>query len=393
MGKEVALRQIGGVVAAQKYAEALAGLAGLVGADMDGKPILKLDRQEGFWRFGEGDTELTEKDVLAVNPFSFKKGFIAFADDGPASTIDGEVAEYLVPVTAPMPYKDELPEVEVIKGKRGKPDKVPSWDLQLTVDLMVVEGPNKGAEMVYKPTSKGGLRMVRKLSEEVARRLAEGDEVCVPVIEVFSETYTHKTYGRVFTPAFEIIDWSTMDDEEFGASTARAEPEEDAPKAKPAKHPKAGEKTAKGHDVDPRGTRKARAPEPEAEESEDEEEPAPRTRGRRAEPDDAAPARSGRARREPEPDPAEEEEPAPRARSRRDRDADDVPAATSKAGTRRRAPEPEEEGEEEEAAPRTRRSRGETEEEAPRRARSRTSAEPEPAGVRGRRATVGHRAA
>jgi hypothetical protein len=33
----------------------------------------------------------------------------------------------------------------------------------------------------------------------------------VPLLELKTEHYQHKTYGRIFTPIFDITDWVSMD--------------------------------------------------------------------------------------------------------------------------------------------------------------------------------------
>jgi hypothetical protein len=43
----------------------------------------------------------------------------------------------------------------------------------------------------------------------------------VPLLELKTEHYQHKTYGRIYTPIFDIVDWVSMD-------TASAEEADDA---------------------------------------------------------------------------------------------------------------------------------------------------------------------
>src|SRR5688572_9915539 len=250
---QVALTRFGGLDGAKKFAGALMNIGLMVGSD-DGKPILKMSK-DGYWTFGQEEIELEEGDLLAINPASIKHGYIAFADDGPATTVDGDSAQIYQPITMPLPYVNELPEVEVIKGKRGKQDWTPHWQFTLAFDAVVIEGPNTGAEMVYKPVSKGGLRMIRQIAEEIAKRLEDGSDECVPVVELFSDHYDHKTYGKTYFPVCEILEMMTLDDQTFsGAGTTDHA-------TKPVKHPKKGETTARGHKVD------ARAEEPAAEEA------------------------------------------------------------------------------------------------------------------------------
>lgn len=266
MANDLVLKTFGGVEAVKKYAAA--AYAAVAGVQFgDGKPILKLDKDSGDWFFGQEDTPLHKTDLLAVNPASFKHGFIAFDGNAVAFDEDGEAAEILLPITQPLPYRDELPRLEEPKKKRnarGGGDRTPRWMDQLAIELIVIDGKNKGAEMVFKPTSVGGLRMCAKLIGEVARRLDAGETDIVPLVELYSSSYNHRTYGEVFNPEHAIVEWKDFDDGDFVASTP-VKSRSGAEKADPK------EKTRRGDDVDTRRSSRR---------DDDEEERAPR--GRRA---------------------------------------------------------------------------------------------------------------
>ena len=188
MGREVVpFDRLGGVEYAKKLGQSIANSLNSLPTEMDGKPILKMTRT-GEWEFGADNEPLEPDDLLAINPLSFRHGYIAFGDNGPAETVDGEIAEIIVPITAPLPHKEDLPELEEIKQKRGEAPIIPRWQLQLSVEMVVVDGPYKGQTLVYKPVSKGGMKLFRILAEEVARRLIEGNDDCVPVVELFSSS-------------------------------------------------------------------------------------------------------------------------------------------------------------------------------------------------------------
>jgi hypothetical protein len=49
----------------------------------------------------------------------------------------------------------------------------------------------------------------------------------VPIVLLKKEHYQHKSYGRIFTPVFDVVDWVAMDKEPDGDE---AEPDaEEAP--------------------------------------------------------------------------------------------------------------------------------------------------------------------
>ena len=353
MGTAIAIRGFGNIEKMKSLGRKMTQQAYFGGGTEDMKPILQLDKDEGYWRFGSDGDELTEKDVIAVNPASFRHGYVAFGKEGTgvALTLDGDSAEVMVPFDFDPPIRDELPELELVRFKRGEPEREPDWKFCRSVDMVVVEGPNKGAEFVYKPTSRGGGRMVAKLQAEIGRRMEDGTEECVPLIELFSESYKHRTYGKIYNPTFEIIEWVTPDEDGTG--------EDDD--TKPQKHPKKGERTAKGDLVD------QREDEPE-DDGEDEEDAKPARKGRRAAKEDAKPARKGRRSRAvepeddgPEEDEPEEDEPEETTRRRGSRRADvkeRTKADTARRSRRGREEEPEEDDEPEEDAKPARRGRG-----------------------------------
>jgi hypothetical protein len=51
----------------------------------------------------------------------------------------------------------------------------------------------------------------------------------VPVVRLKKDHYQHKSYGRIYTPVFEIVEWVSMD-----GARDEAPAEEAAPAAEPA---------------------------------------------------------------------------------------------------------------------------------------------------------------
>lgn len=416
MGNALVLKAFGGVEAAKKYAAAAYAVISTIGMGNDGKPILRLT-EDGDWIFGQDETPLHKTDLLAINPASFRHGYIAFDDKGVAFDVHGDPAEILQPIVQPLPYRDDLPELEEPRGKRSK--RVPKWQDQLALDLIVVDGKNKGAEMVYKPTSVGGLRMCAKLIGEVARRLEADELEIVPLVELFSSSYFNRTWNKdVAVPEHAIIEWREFDDAEFVA-TAPAKAKSNGKGAEKvstsgAREVDPKEKTRRGDDVDTRRSSRRRdddedqaprsrrgAPrEDEVDDQDEDGEPrrtrrergveAPtdkvvRARDRAERTDDDRPARRGRSV-EDVADEVEEDE-APR-RSRRGRDEE--PAE----GRSRRGRD--DDADDAKPAARSRRGRDEAEEEveeraAPRRARRDDDEDDRAAGPRGRKAASGGR--
>jgi len=159
-----------------------------------GTVILKMDKT-GHWVFGADQTEVEDDSTWAVNPFSFVHGFIAWGD--------GEVlGEKMVPVSQPLPELDGAPPA----AKKG-------WETQVGMSLKCISGEDKGMEARFTTTSVGGKRSVQALAVALADQVDKDQSKPVPVVRLKKEHYQHKSYGRIFTPVFEVVDWVSLDGE------------------------------------------------------------------------------------------------------------------------------------------------------------------------------------
>jgi hypothetical protein len=188
----------------QNLSQALRSLDASVGGS-DGVAILKMDKT-GHWVFGADQTEVEEGSTWAVNPFSFVHGYIAWGD--------GEVlAEKMVPVSDPLPEVDPAPP----QAKRG-------WELQIGMGLKCLSGEDEGLEVRYCVTSVGGKRAVQKLALDIAAQVETDQSKPVPTVKLKKDHYTHKSYGRIFTPVFDIVNWLGLDGKQDEAPPAEAAP-------------------------------------------------------------------------------------------------------------------------------------------------------------------------
>jgi hypothetical protein len=155
-----------------------------------GMPMLSFKR-EGTWMFGQKRTIVEEGSRWAVNPLTFKWGFICF--DGANKVI----GERLVPVSQPKPEVAELP------------DKGFTWHEQWAVALKCIDGTDAGTETVYKPTTNGGLQAIAGLIEAVRDRLngGEHDGKVVPIVQLRKDSYQKPPYGRIWKPLLPVTGW------------------------------------------------------------------------------------------------------------------------------------------------------------------------------------------
>ena len=176
-----------------------------------GTVILKMDKT-GTWVFGADQTEVEDDSLWAVNPFSFTHGRIAWGD--------GEVlAEHMVSVAEPLPEADVAPP----GAKKG-------WEMQVGLSLKCISGEDKDMEARFTTTSVGGKRAVQTIALAIAEQVEKDQSKPVPVVRLGKSHYSHKSYGKIFTPVFEIVEWVGMDGSADSGAEKLEAPEEAAAK-------------------------------------------------------------------------------------------------------------------------------------------------------------------
>jgi len=160
-------------------------------ASASGMVILKMDRT-GHWVFGADQTEVEDHSIWAINPFSFVHGYIAWGE----GTV---LAEKMVSVAEPLPEVDAPPS----GAKRG-------WEMQIGFTLACTNGEDEGLQARYTATSVGGKKAVQELATAIAAQVDKDQNKPVPMVALKKEHYQHKTYGRIHTPVFDIVDWASL---------------------------------------------------------------------------------------------------------------------------------------------------------------------------------------
>lgn len=174
-----------------------------------GVVILKMDKT-GHWVYGADQTEVEDEATWAINPFSFVHGFIAWGD--------GEVlGEKMASVSQPLPELDVSPP----GAKKG-------WETQVGMSLKCLTGEDKGMEARFTTTSVGGKRAVQALAVALAEQVEKDQTKPVAVVKLKKDHYAHKSYGKIYTPVFQVMEWVSMDADEVPAE-AEAVAAEEAP--------------------------------------------------------------------------------------------------------------------------------------------------------------------
>lgn len=180
---------------------------------------LKLSKA-GEWLFGADDDEVNENSLFAVATDSFVTGWQAW-DDG---ELTGEEIQALEEGAIP---RSELPEVDG------------DWKPLIGFNLLGIEGADEGVQLMYKTTSKGGIKAVNALMKTIVAHAQSGTHngALIPVIALSTDHYKHKKYGKIFTPVLKVLEWENALD--FGVDEPVAvEPEpvvEPEPTPEPAR--------------------------------------------------------------------------------------------------------------------------------------------------------------
>ena len=156
-----------------------------------GTVIIKMDKT-GHWVYGGDQTEVQEGSEWAVNPFSFVHGYIAWGN----SEVLGEK---MVPVTEPLPELEPAP----ANAKRG-------WELQVGFEMTCINGDDKGLVARFTSTSTGGKRALQSLGTEISEHINVDQDTPVAIVSLATDHYSHKSYGKVYTPVFEIVRFESM---------------------------------------------------------------------------------------------------------------------------------------------------------------------------------------
>jgi hypothetical protein len=161
-----------------------------------GLPLMQFKSREnnGTWLFGQRRTIPEDGSLWAVNPTTFKWGYICFGANN--KVLD----ERLVSVSLPKPNLAELPDT-------GAP-----WQEEWAVNLKCTSGADAGVEVAFKISTVGGTQVIAGLIEAVRDRLNGGqhDGKVVPIVHLSKDSYPHPQYGRVWYPLLTIVDWMPL---------------------------------------------------------------------------------------------------------------------------------------------------------------------------------------
>jgi hypothetical protein len=196
--KQVAPAPAGGALdslAALQTALAKVNTAAIIGRT--GLPMMQFKREgSGTWMFGQKRTVPEPGSRWAINPMTFRWGYICFGDN--KKVLD----EHVVSVSLPKPLVTELPDT-------GFP-----WQEQWSVNMKCLDGADAGVEVVYKMSTDGGIKSIVIMLGLVRDRLNSGQHggKIVPTVLLEKDSYPHKEHGRVWIPVLDNnVEWMSLD--------------------------------------------------------------------------------------------------------------------------------------------------------------------------------------
>src|SRR5262249_4415196 len=218
--KRVAPAPAGGALtslAALQTALANVNTAAIIGRS--GLPMMLFKAREGSGAWGYGQRRIIpEPDSRwAINPLTFKRGYIAF---GPDKKVLGE---HLASIAKPMIDVTTLPNVNA------------PWQEEWTVNMKCLDGADAGVEVIFKANTDGGVKAVVTLLELVRNQIDRGQDEhkgkIAPIAKLERDSYPHPKWGKHTFPVRPVVAGGRR------AGPARA-PAERAPPQSPPEQPR-----------------------------------------------------------------------------------------------------------------------------------------------------------
>jgi hypothetical protein len=181
------------------------------------RPFLRLSAEGEGWVYGMDSTAVEEGSRWAINPFSFRKGWVCWADAAMNNGKREKLGEVMNLIATPP----TMPETDY-SAQGGK------WTEQVGFDLICIDGADAGEELSYNVNSKGGQAAFADVYKAMMER-PDGD-YCFPIVNLQHDNYKNKTYNsRVYVPVFKIVDWADME-ENLLADSKGGKPAPEQPK-------------------------------------------------------------------------------------------------------------------------------------------------------------------
>ena len=166
---------------------ALTGLATVLNAvdtasvaGRSGLPMLSFKARDnnGTWSIGQKKIVVEPDSRWAVNPTTFKWGYICFDNDNKPTERSFRCQ--------PKPNVAELPDTGF------------EWQEEWAVNMKCTSGTDAGTEVTYKASTVGGIQAIAGMIDTIRDRLNSGmhDDKIVPIALLEKDSYPQRSTGR-----------------------------------------------------------------------------------------------------------------------------------------------------------------------------------------------------
>ena len=154
---------------------------------------------KGEWVFGADDLPIEDGSLWAVNPMSISQGFQAW--------VDGDLAgEQMATMFETPIVRSSLPEVDTTGTNNN------GWQPIIGFTMVCLDGTDKGTQMEFKTSSKGGIKACSELIGSILTQVGADPDKPMPVVTLGSDDYKHKKYGKIYTPVIDIKKWIALEE-------------------------------------------------------------------------------------------------------------------------------------------------------------------------------------
>lgn len=180
-----------------------------------GQAGLFLSFKNGDFNYGQNGDCLPLGTRLAANMAGLRVGWKRW--------FGGQVTDDMLELLTdqrPVAPRNTLGDNDQALWERDEKTKVPRDPWQFTNELLLADG--EGQQYVFATASKGGIGAIGRLCKDYGKLYRQKPGM-VPIVELATDFYMHKEYGKTYFPIFNLVDWVAEDELSIpGASAEEA---------------------------------------------------------------------------------------------------------------------------------------------------------------------------
>jgi len=171
------------------------------------RPILKFTKQ-GEWVLGKERDEVTMGTRLVIFGPSMQEGWIGWQNGK-------VVGEKMHPVGEVNVENIQLEEIAKIQNSDG-------WYRQVSLEMKFLAGADN-LQVLWKASTAGAKEAFYDVVRSIAAQFMVSQDFINPVIELDNSSYQHKSYGTIYKPQLNVVDWMSFSSPDLFSKTAKYE--------------------------------------------------------------------------------------------------------------------------------------------------------------------------